>query len=194
MVNWMNGRTSRFKAIVSHGGVFDLPVGRAKPKSSGSRSGSSRAPHRNQELYAKFSPSTHAKDFKTPTLVIHGELDFRDVTGQGLQLFTTLQQQKVPSKLLVFPDEGHWVLKPQNSLVWYRTVLDWLGEWTASDRPCCILSGNLFGDAHMTTVTDQQRSQQRQSLTHAGVVIVVGILATTLGQTSVLGRIPIQIS
>ena len=88
------------------------------------------SPTENQELYAKFSPSTHAKDFKTPTLVIHGELDFRDVTGQGLQMFTTLQQQKVPSKLLIFPDEGHWVLKPQNSLVWYRTVLDWLGEWT----------------------------------------------------------------
>ena len=76
------------------------------------------------------SPGTYARDFKTPTLVIHGELDFRDVTGQGLQLFTALQQQKVPSKLLVFPDEGHWVLKPQNSLLWYHTVLDWIAEWT----------------------------------------------------------------
>jgi len=74
--------------------------------------------------------SYYAKDFKTPTLVIHGEQDFRDVTGQGMQLFTVLQQQNVPSKLLLFPDEGHWILKPQNSLLWYHTVLDWIGEWT----------------------------------------------------------------
>ena len=62
------------------------------------------------------------KEFHTPTLVIHGELDFRVPFDQGLQLFTALQMQKVPSKLLVFPDEGHWVLKPQNSILWYKTV------------------------------------------------------------------------
>ena len=131
MVNWMNGHTNRFKAIVSHGGVFDLaswsreteeqwfPLWEMKGTAVD-----------NPDLYEKFSPSTYARDFKTPTLVIHGEQDFRDVTGQGLQLFTVLQQQKIPSKLLLFPDEGHWVLKPQNSLLWYHTVLDWLGEWT----------------------------------------------------------------
>lgn len=131
MVNWMNGHTGRFKAIVSHGGVFDLASWARETEEQWFPLWEFKgSPTENQELYAKHSPSTHAKDFKTPTLVIHGELDFRDVTGQGLQLFTTLQQQRVPSKLLVFPDEGHWVLKPQNSLVWYRTVLDWLGEWT----------------------------------------------------------------
>jgi len=131
MVNWMNGHTNRFKAIVSHGGVFDLaswsreteeqwfPLWEMKGTAVD-----------NPDLYEKFSPATYARDFKTPTLVIHGEQDFRDVTGQGLQLFTVLQQQKIPSKLLLFPDEGHWVLKPQNSLLWYHTVLDWLGEWT----------------------------------------------------------------
>ena len=131
MVNWMNGHTTRFKAIVSQGGVFDLaswsreteeqwfPLWEMKGTAVD-----------NPDLYEKFSPSTYARDFKTPTLVIHGEQDFRDVTGQGLQLFTVLQQQKIPSKLLLFPDEGHWVLKPQNSLLWYHTVLDWLGEWT----------------------------------------------------------------
>jgi dipeptidyl aminopeptidase/acylaminoacyl peptidase len=131
MVNWMNGHTSRFKAIVSHGGVFDLASWARETEEQwfplwefkGSATD-------NPDAYQKFSPSTYARDFKTPTLVIHGELDFRDVTGQGLQLFTALQQQKVPSKLLLFPDEGHWVLKPQNSLLWYHTVLDWLGEWT----------------------------------------------------------------
>ena len=130
MVNWINGHTNRFKAIVSHGGVFDLaswareteeqwfPLWEMKGTAAD-----------NPELYEKFSPSTYAREFKTPTLVIHGEQDFRDVTGQGLQLFTVLQQEKVPSKLLLFPDEGHWVLKPQNSLLWYHTVLDWIGEW-----------------------------------------------------------------
>ncbi len=79
----------------------------------------------------KWSPSSYVKDFHTPTLVVHGELDFRVPYEQGLQLFTALQMQKVPSKLLVFPDEGHWVLKPQNSLLWYqhRDRLDrFLGE------------------------------------------------------------------
>ena len=66
--------------------------------------------------------------FKTPTLVIHGELDYRVPYGQGLQLFTALQLQKVPSKLLVYPDEGHWILKPQNTLLWYNTFIDWVGR------------------------------------------------------------------
>ena len=75
------------------------------------------------------------KDFKTPTLVIHGELDFRVPYTQGLQLFTSLQLQKVPSKLVVFPDEGHWILKPQNSVLWYNTFLDWVGEWIKKPAP-----------------------------------------------------------
>ena len=79
--------------------------------------------------YARWSPNKFAKEFKTPTLVIHGEMDFRIPYEQALQLFTALQLQKVPSKLLLFPDEGHWVLKPQNSVLWYRTVIDWLDSW-----------------------------------------------------------------
>jgi dipeptidyl aminopeptidase/acylaminoacyl peptidase len=69
------------------------------------------------------------KNFKTPTLVVHGELDYRVPVGEGLQLFTALQRQGVPSKLLYYPDEGHWVLKPQNSELWYDTVLDWLDTY-----------------------------------------------------------------
>jgi dipeptidyl aminopeptidase/acylaminoacyl peptidase len=75
------------------------------------------------------SPSSYVKDFHTPTLVIDGELDFRVPYTQGLELFTALQMQKVPSKLLIFPDEGHWVLKPQNSVLWYKTFIDWLDSW-----------------------------------------------------------------
>lgn len=88
-------------------------------------------PWQTPELHEKWSPYTYAAHFKTPTLVIHGELDFRVPYGQGLQLFTALQANKVPSKLLIYPDEGHWILKPQNAMLWYQTFLDWVGEWTA---------------------------------------------------------------
>jgi len=130
MVDWILGHTQRFKALISHDGVYDIT----------SEFGATEelwfplwemggTPWDKPEDYAKWSPSHYAKDFHTPTLVIHGEQDFRVPYTQGLQLFTALQLQKVPSKLLVFPDEGHWVLKPQNSLLWYRTFVDWLDSW-----------------------------------------------------------------
>ena len=131
MIDWMLGHTQRFKAFVSHAGVFDLR----------SMFGSTEElwfpiwelngmPWDNPESYAKWSPSYFVKEFHTPTLVIAGEQDFRVPYTQGLQLFTALQLQNVPSKLLEFPDEGHWILKPQNSVLWYNTFLDWVGEWT----------------------------------------------------------------
>ncbi len=131
MIDWMLGHTTRFKAMVSHDGVFDLrsmagateelwfPLWEFKGM-----------PWDNPDLYAKWSPSFYVKDFKTPTLVFHGELDYRVPVDQGQQLFTALQMQKIPSKLVLFPDEGHWVLKPQNSVLWYDQFLEWIGEWT----------------------------------------------------------------
>jgi len=130
MIDWILGHTQRFKALVSHDGVYDLV----------SEFGATEelwfplweyagTPWDMPEHYAKWSPSSYVKEFKTPTLVIHGEQDFRVPYTQGLELFTALQMQKVPSKLLLFPDEGHWVLKPQNSLLWYKTVIDWLDSW-----------------------------------------------------------------
>jgi dipeptidyl aminopeptidase/acylaminoacyl peptidase len=131
MVDWILGHTQRFKALVSHAGVYDLRSMFGETEElwfplwefSG-------APWDNPEMYARWSPSHFAKEFRTPTLVTHGELDYRVPYGQGLQLFTALQLQKVPSKLLLFPDEGHWILKPRNSLLWYRTIMDWLDSWT----------------------------------------------------------------
>ena len=87
-------------------------------------------PWENPEVYDKWSPSKFTQEFRTPTLVIQGELDFRIPYSQGLQLYTALQLHKVPSELLVFPDEGHWVLKPQNSAFWYKTFLEWVDRWT----------------------------------------------------------------
>ena len=130
MINWLLGHTSRFKVMVSHDGVYDLRSMAASTEELWFPIWEFKGmPWDNPEMYERWSPSNFVKDFKTPTLVIHGELDYRVPSEQGMQLFTALQMQKVPSKLLVFPDEGHWVLKPQNSLLWYRQVLDWIGEW-----------------------------------------------------------------
>lgn len=130
MVNWILGHTDRFKALMSHAGVYNLTsmygvteeLWFAEWEFKGN-------PWDNPQLYTRWSPHLHAKNFKTPTLVIHGELDYRVPIGEGLQLFTTLQRRGVPSKLLYFPDEGHWVLKPQNSELWHRTVFEWFDKW-----------------------------------------------------------------
>jgi dipeptidyl aminopeptidase/acylaminoacyl peptidase len=130
MIDWMLGHTNRFKCFVSHDGVFDL---REEAESTEElwfpiwEFGG--MPWDNPEVYDKWSPSHFVKEFQTPTLVIHGELDFRVPDTQGLELFTALQMRKVPSELLIFPDEGHWVLKPQNSALWYKTFVDWVDKW-----------------------------------------------------------------
>jgi dipeptidyl aminopeptidase/acylaminoacyl peptidase len=135
MVNWMLGHTDRFKAFVSHAGVFDLRSMAGETEELWFPLWEFRGmPWKDPELYAKWSPSYFAGNFKTPTLVIHGEQDFRVPYGQGLQLFTSLQMQKVPSKLLVYPDEGHWIQKPQNTLLWYNTFIDWINEWTRTAK------------------------------------------------------------
>lgn len=131
MIDWMLGHTTRFKAMVSHSGVFDLRSMALATEELWFPQWEFRGmPWDNPDMYAKWSPSYFVKDFKTPTLVIHGELDYRVPVGQGLQLFTALQLEKVPSKIVVFPDEGHWIQKPQNSVLWYNQFLDWVGEWT----------------------------------------------------------------
>jgi dipeptidyl aminopeptidase/acylaminoacyl peptidase len=131
MIDWILGHTNRFKCLVSHAGVYDL---REEAQSTEElwfpmwEFGG--MPWDNPEVYDRWSPSHFSREFQTPTLVIHGELDFRIPYTQGLELYTTLQMRKVPSQLLIFPDEGHWVLKPGNSALWYKTVLAWLGDWT----------------------------------------------------------------
>ena len=80
--------------------------------------------------YEKFNPLNHVKDWRVPMLVIQGDKDFRIPTSQGLATFTALQRRGIPSQLLVFPDENHWVLKPQNSVQWHQAVEAWLKRWT----------------------------------------------------------------
>ncbi len=137
MANWVLGHTDRFKCIVSHDGMFDPESAygtteelwfnewefKGKPWDYYGKPDA-------ENPYRKWAPMMSAKNFKTPTLVIHSQLDFRLDVSEGYQLFDTLQRMGVPSKMLYFPDEGHWVLKPQNSQLWYKTVNDWVDEWT----------------------------------------------------------------
>jgi dipeptidyl aminopeptidase/acylaminoacyl peptidase len=136
MADWLLGHTDRFKALVSHAGVYDLRSMAGETEELWFPLWEFRGmPWDNPEIYAKWSPGFYVKDFKTPTLVLHGELDYRVPVGQAMQLFTALQMQKVPSKMVLFPDEGHWINKPQNSVLWYTTFLDWIGEWTRTPGP-----------------------------------------------------------
>jgi dipeptidyl aminopeptidase/acylaminoacyl peptidase len=130
MVNWIAGHTGRYRALVSHDGLFDLESMYGATEELWFPEWEFRGtPWDNPETYAKWTPSAHVKSFKTPTLVVHGELDYRVPLEQGLAMFTALQRQKVPSKLVTFPDENHWVLKPVNSLRWYDEVIGWLDQW-----------------------------------------------------------------
>jgi len=132
MVNWILGQTNRFKCTVSHDGVFNTESAYGTTEELWFNEWEFKGPPwKNRELYRKFSPHLLAEKMKTPTLVIHGQLDYRLDVAEGLQLFTTLQRQNVPSKFLYFPDEGHWVTKPQNSQLWYKTVNEWVDQWCA---------------------------------------------------------------
>ncbi len=130
MVNWIAGHNDRFKALISHAGVFDLT----------SEYGTTEElwfpewefggpPWEKPEHHRERSPSTYAANFKTPTLVIHGALDFRVPDAQGLGMFTSLQRRGVPSRFVWFPDEGHWIAKPANRVVWWNEVHAWLEKY-----------------------------------------------------------------
>jgi dipeptidyl aminopeptidase/acylaminoacyl peptidase len=130
MVNWILGHSDRFKALVSHAGVYNLESMAGATEELWFTEWEFGGPQwEGSPDYEKWSPHRFAKNFATPTLVTHGELDFRVPIGEGLQLFTALQRRGVPSRLLYFPDEGHWVLKPQNSKLWFQTVGDWFDQW-----------------------------------------------------------------
>ena len=137
MIDWILGHTKRFKCLVSHDGMFNSESAYGSTEELWFNEWEFKGqPWTNRELYRKWSPHLFADQFKTPTLVVHGQLDYRLDVSEGFQLFTTLQRLNVPSKMLYFPDEGHWVLKPQNSQLWYKTVNAWVDEWvkTSGDR------------------------------------------------------------
>ncbi len=130
MMNWFEGHTDRFKCLVNHDGLFNLtsfyyhteelwfPIWEMKG-----------TPSTNKKMYEKWSPHNYVKNFKTPMLIIHSELDYRVPVSEGFQVFTALQEMGVPSKLLYFPDEDHFINKPLNSELWHKTIYDWLAEY-----------------------------------------------------------------
>ena len=132
MVDWIATHTGRFKCLISHAGTYDAVSMNATEELWFQEWEFDGTPWGNSEFYKKWSPSEYAAalgKYKTPTLVVAGEMDFRVPYTQSLEFFSALQLQGVPSKLLVFPDEGHWVMKPQNSELWYKTFLAWLAEY-----------------------------------------------------------------
>ena len=137
MANWVLGHTDRFKCIVSHDGMFNAESAFGSTEEDWFNTWEFKGHPWDyygkpdaENPYRKWSPMLSARNFKTPTLVVHGQLDYRLDVSEGFQLFDTLQLLKVPSKMLYFPDEGHWVLKPQNSQLWWKTVNDWVDQWT----------------------------------------------------------------
>ena len=135
MANWVEGHTDRFRAIVSHDGLFDLMtmiysgdfVGGTMQEFKGT-------PWENPQALIGQAPVTYAANFKTPMLIIHGGKDYRVDPSQGFAMFQVLQAKHVPSKLLFFEEENHWVLKPADSILWYHTVLEWLDQWVKPDH------------------------------------------------------------
>jgi acetyl esterase/lipase len=125
MMNWFQSHTDRFKTLVTHCGVYEFHSMYGTTDELWFDEWEHGIPWKNPD-FAQHSPDRFAAKFRTPNLIIHNERDYRVPIGQGLALFTALQRQGVPSKLLYFPDEGHWVLKPQNSRLWHDTIFDWL--------------------------------------------------------------------
>jgi dipeptidyl aminopeptidase/acylaminoacyl peptidase len=133
MMNWIEGNwPDRFKCIVQHDGVFDARAMAYETEELwfDEWEHGGKAYFEDPAAFEKWNPVNHVAAWKTPQLVITSEKDFRIPYTQGLAAFTALQRREIPSKLLVFPDENHWVLKPKNSMQWYGEVLGWLNKYT----------------------------------------------------------------
>jgi dipeptidyl aminopeptidase/acylaminoacyl peptidase len=134
MANWMEGHTDRFRAIVSHDGLYDLSTMMYSTDYVVDAAELGGTQWTNPQTFVDQAPSTYAKNFKTPMLIVHGGQDYRVDPSQGFAMFQVLQAMHVPSKLLFFPEENHWILKPGDSILWYHTVLDWLDQWVKPER------------------------------------------------------------
>ena len=131
MMNWFVGHTTKFKTLITHCGVYNFDSMYATTEELWFDEWEHGGPPwgKNRVSYEKHSPHRYAQNFKTPMLIIHNDLDFRVPVSEGLQLFTTLQRLGVPSKMINFPDEGHWVQKPANSAYWHKEVFAWLAKY-----------------------------------------------------------------
>ena len=137
MVNWIAGNWPEpWKCLVNHDGVFDTRMmGYATEELWFTEWENGGTPFDVPQNYEKFNPVNHVAKWRVPMLVVQGELDYRIPPEQGIATFTALQRKGIESQLLLFPDENHWVLKPQNSILWHDTVNSWLKRWTSGDKP-----------------------------------------------------------
>lgn len=136
MTNWIGTQTDRFRCLITHASIFTMAqfTGVTDHPAWWYVEMGGEDPYADQTHFDRYAPVRHIKDWKTPTLIIHGERDYRCPIGEGLNLFEALQYHKVPSELLIFPEENHWILKPRNAVVWYETVLDFLSRHMSRDR------------------------------------------------------------
>jgi dipeptidyl aminopeptidase/acylaminoacyl peptidase len=129
MIGWILGHTDRFAALIHHAGVYDLMGQFASDDHWGRPGNYGAAPWTDPARIDLYSPSRYAKDFKTPTLILHGEKDYRVPVTQGINLYGVLQGKGVPARIVLFPEENHWVLKPQAALLWWKEVFGWLDRY-----------------------------------------------------------------
>lgn len=129
MMAWLNGHTDRFKAHICHAGVYSYHSQMASDVIAGRQRALGAFPWKDLDRIDKQSAQRFSANFKTPTLVLHGEKDYRVPVTQGFEYYNTLRQKGVPTRLVYFPDENHWVLKPNNALVWHREVFTWLDKY-----------------------------------------------------------------
>ena len=138
MTNWIGTQTTRFRCLITHASVFTMAqfTGTTDHPAWWYLEMGGENPYADPVKFDRYAPVRHVSKWKTPCLVIHGEKDYRCPINEGLNLFEALQYHKVPSELLVFPDENHWILKPRNIVVWYESVLGFIGRYlgTSSAR------------------------------------------------------------
>ncbi len=136
MINWIAGNwPDEFKCLVNHDGLFDLRDMYYTTEELWFPEWEHGGPyHESVAGHERHNPVDLVTKWRTPMLVVHGALDYRVVDTQGLATYTALQRQGVPSRLLYYPDENHWVLKPNNSIQWHEEVLRWLDQWTADSN------------------------------------------------------------
>jgi dipeptidyl aminopeptidase/acylaminoacyl peptidase len=130
MTNWIGTQTDRFNCLITHASIFTMAnfTGVTDHPAWWYLEMGGEDPYADTERFDRYAPLRHVKQWKSPALIIHGEKDYRCPVSEGLNLFEALQYHGVPSELLVFPDENHWILKPRNIVVWYRAVLEFIGR------------------------------------------------------------------
>jgi dipeptidyl aminopeptidase/acylaminoacyl peptidase len=129
LVSWICSQTDRFTCAVNHAGVCDFQTQYASDFTQGRARAMGGEPWDNIEGMDRYNPMRHARGFKTPMLVVHGELDYRVPYVQGIEIYNVYKAMGLPARLVIYPDENHWVLKPRNSVHWYGEVLGWFDRW-----------------------------------------------------------------